>query len=84
MGQGGREGEQESDQPSWKTPTPQGQGRRKRQVTHFLLSFSVFVLQGEEVQICHLQLCLAGFKKTANVPVDTCAWSGVDHVGRER
>lgn len=53
------------------------------QITYFLFSFDMLVLQGKEVQIGHLQLCLAGFKKTADIPVDTRTRSGVDHIGRE-
>lgn len=65
---------------------PQSLGDKDKgpHITYFLFSFDVFVLQGEEVQIGHLQLCLAGFKKTADVPVDTRTRSGVDHIGRER
>lgn len=69
--------------PPIRRPTePQGQGRSP-QITYFLFPFGMLVLEGKVVQIGHLQLCLAGFKKTADVPVDARTRSGVDHVGRE-
>ena len=52
--------------------------------THLPLSLSLLVLQGEEVQVCHLQLHLAGFQEAADVPVDTCPGGGLDNVCRER
>lgn len=69
-------------QPIRRPPEAQGQGQSP-QITYFLFSLDMLVLQGKEVQIGHLQLCLAGFKKTADVPVDTRTRSGVDHIGRE-
>lgn len=52
--------------------------------THLSLSLSLLVLQGEEVQVCHLQLHLAGFQEAADVPVDTGAGGGLDNACRER
>ena len=52
--------------------------------THLSLSLSLLVLQGEEVQVRHLQLHLAGFQEAADVPVDACPGGGVDSICRER
>lgn len=53
-------------------------------VTYLPLPLSLLILEGEEVQIGHLQLCLAGFQEAAYVPIDTGARRGIDNVGRER
>ena len=52
-------------------------------VTHLSLPLSLLVLEGEEVQVCHLQLHLPGFQEATDVPVDAGARGGVDDVGRE-
>lgn len=36
------------------------------------------------MQVCHLQLHLAGFQEAADVPVDACPGGGVDDIGGER
>ena len=65
-------------------PGPLTPGHPEPPGTHLSLSLSLLVLQGEEVQVCHLQLHLAGFQEAADVPVDTCAGGGLDNVCRER
>lgn len=53
-------------------------------VTYLALPLSLLVLEGEEVQVRHLQLRLARFQEAADVPVDARARGGVDGVCGER